>query len=199
MRFLMCSGARVKVGADQVEAQEPPERQSPRWQSQIGLAPAPVLGRIARRGAVGRSAGAGAAAPTGFLPLRSRPARASNGSGNGRWAALRVWAAARIQRTGAAVGRRGAHGGGQAQLAVTERPRALRRPSLRRWLGAVYHGQLCSTARAGAGVSSAGWLGAGRALAGARPRPLSAVSTGSRCAMLLLDPENMRRCVQLVV
>ena len=137
----MCSGARVKVGADLAAAQEPPERQSPRRQSQIGLAPAPVLGRIARRGACGRFAGAGAAAPPGFLPLRSRPARASNGSGNGRRAALRGLAAARIQRARAAAGRRGAHGGGQAQLAVAERPRALRRPSLRRWLGAVYHGR----------------------------------------------------------
>ena len=173
-RFLICSGARVKVGADEATAQEPPKRQSPRWQSQIGLAPAPVLGRIARRGAGGRSAGAGAAAPPGFSPLRSRPARASNGSGNGRWAALRGLAAARIQRARAAAGRGGAHGGGQAQLAVAERPRALRRPSLRRWLGAVISRPRAHSIGAGAGVSSAGWLGAGRALAGARPRPLSA-------------------------
>ena len=102
----MCSGARAKEGADLAEAQEPPARQSPRRQSQIGLAPAPVLGRIARRGAAGRSAGAGAAAPPGFLQLRSRPARASNGRGNGRRAALRGLAAARIQRAWAAAGRR---------------------------------------------------------------------------------------------
>ena len=188
----MCSGARAKEGADLAEAAAPQARQSPRRQSQIGLAPAPVLGRIARRGAAGRSAGAGAAAPPGFLPLRSRPARASNGRGNGRRAALRGLAAARIQRARAAAGRRGAHGGGQAQLAVAERPRALRRPSLRRWLGAVYHGRAPTASE----PELASRLRAGEVRVVRLPvrdhGPSPRASTGSRCAMLLQDPENMR-------